>query len=188
MFNGKVSFYRKEDAVMRIETKRLVLRELLPEDAASLQEVLGDPAVMRFLEPPFSPEKTARFIREAGMCRPPLVYALTEKSSGGVIGHVIFHPFVCPEVYEIGWVLGKKYWRHGYAYEISTVLMEYAFQILHVRKLVAETVDPNASLGLMKKLGMNLEDAPREADETGPGHDLSLCGLSNDQYFSSQRK
>lgn len=86
----------------------------------------------------------------------PGVFALVEKQSGKVIGHIVFHEFDEPEIYELGWILGKEYWRRGYAYEISKALIDYGFWEMNLHRIVAETADPVKSLGLMKKLGMKL--------------------------------
>ena len=64
---------------MRIETDRLLVRRLTENDADALFAVLFDPEVMRYLEAPFSLEQTQVFIREAGLCDPPLVYAVIWK-------------------------------------------------------------------------------------------------------------
>ncbi len=45
----------------QIETARLILREFQPEDAADLQEILGDWETMRYCEPPYDLEKTKSF-------------------------------------------------------------------------------------------------------------------------------
>ena len=64
---------------MLLETARLLARRFTPEDAEDLYAVLSDPEVMRYLEPPFSLEQTEEFIPKAGLCDPPLVYAVVWK-------------------------------------------------------------------------------------------------------------
>ena len=56
---------------MYLETQRLTIRPMEAEDAPALARVLGDGGVMRYVEPPFSPEDTERFIQRCGLCRPP---------------------------------------------------------------------------------------------------------------------
>lgn len=75
---------------MQIETKRLSIRPLQWQDCGALHEILSDPEVMRFVEPPFDREQTRRFIETAGLCAPPLVYAVVEKQTGRLIGHLIW--------------------------------------------------------------------------------------------------
>lgn len=74
-------------------------------------------------------------------------------------------------MYEIGWFYNRNYWGQGYAYESRKALIDYAFGELNARKIFAETIDTVKSVGLMKKLGMQLEDIRR--DQTTDNHDQS---------------
>ena len=106
---------------MRIETQRLLVRPFEERDLDALCAVLSDPETMKYIEPPFSCERTARFLREAGLCEPPLVFAAEDH--GGVIGHVIFHACGAPDRYEVGWVLRRDRWGRGYASEQTAALI-----------------------------------------------------------------
>ena len=106
---------------MRIETQRLLVRPFEERDLDALCAVLSDPETMKYIEPPFSCERTARFLREAGLCEPPLVFAAEDH--GGVIGHVIFHACGAPDRYEVGWVLRRDRWGRGYASELTAALI-----------------------------------------------------------------
>lgn len=101
---------------MRIETPRLLIRELLPEDEAPLHTVYSDPEVMRYLEPPFTREQTHEFVEKKQ------VYALVLRSTGAVIGHVIWHLYD-ENSYELGWVIGKAHWGKGYASEVTRAML-----------------------------------------------------------------
>ena len=110
---------------MELITERCLIRNLNMEDADELYQVLSDEDVMRYIEPVFDMEKTKAFIQSAGMCEPPLVYAIVWKQSGKVIGHAIFHIYEQSD-YEIGWILNKNYWGQGIADEVTKKLVEYA--------------------------------------------------------------
>lgn len=110
---------------MNLETTRCIIRNLMPDDAYDLYETLSNEAVMEYIEPAFGIEETKNFITEAGLCEPPLVYALVWKETGKVIGHVIFHLYE-ENSYEIGWILNQAYWGKGIANEITEKLVEYA--------------------------------------------------------------
>ena len=52
--------------------------------------------------------------------------------------------------------------RRGYASEAAQALVDYAFQHLHLKRVVATTdYDNVASIGVMRKLGMRVERNPR---------------------------
>lgn len=108
-----------------LETPRCTVRSFRLEDAAALHAILSDPAVMRHLEPPYTPVQTREFIRAAGLCDPPLVYAVEEKTTHELIGHVICHPFDAGR-WELGWVLRRDRWGQGLATELTEALIAYA--------------------------------------------------------------
>ena len=111
---------------MFIETKRTVLRDFRVEDVDDLQEILGDEQVMEYLEPPYSRERTERFLRDFCMDGRNAL-AVEHLASGKMIGYVLFKAYGQPEVYEIAWIFNKGCWGNGYAYEACSSIMEYAF-------------------------------------------------------------
>lgn len=101
----------------------LEIRKLRAEDFAPLHKLLSDPAVMRYLEPPFSETQTKEFLQNAGLSEPPLVYAATLQ--GQFIGYVIDHPYD-ETTTELGWVLLPEYWGNGYATKLAEMMVEKA--------------------------------------------------------------
>lgn len=124
---------------MEIITDRFLIRTFKTEDADDLSEVLSDAEVMKFIEPPFSMEQTQTFINTAGLCEPPRVYAVEERASGKVIGHVIYHPYE-ENSYEIGWVIGRSFWGRGIAGELTEALIMQAVKD-GIKCLVIECVE-----------------------------------------------
>ena len=113
------------EVVVKIQTRRCWIRAFGLEDAEALQCVLGDGEVMRYIETPFTLAQTEAFIHHAGLCEPPLVYAVVWKETGSVIGHVIFHPYD-GEFHEIGWIISRAYWGVGIACELTEALIQQA--------------------------------------------------------------
>ena len=122
---------------MLLETERLQVRRLTEADAEALFAVLSDPEVMRYVEPPFTLERTRTFLREAGLCEPPLVYAVLRKEAApdpipagpegpgqasALIGHLIWHPWG-EDAMELGWILRRDCWGRGYARELTEALL-----------------------------------------------------------------
>jgi ribosomal-protein-alanine N-acetyltransferase len=143
---------------MLIETKRLIMRNFITEDTSDAYEYLSNNNVMYYIEDPYDCQQAAEFIKENMNKEIPNVYALVEKISDKVIGHVIFHRYGNDKIYELGWIINENYQNNGYAFEISNELIKYAFSILHIHKIVGETIEGNrASINLMLKLGMKQE-------------------------------
>lgn len=139
---------------MFVETNRLIVRDFLEEDVYGAYQYLSDERVMKFVEPIFSLEQTKEFVLTYG-CEKNMVFALMEKESKKLIGHMIFHPYDSQDEYEIGWILNSDYWGKGYAAEASEALIGYAFENLNANRIVAETVDRNVhALSIIQKLGM----------------------------------
>ena len=104
-----------------IRTARLYVRPFCKEDESALASLLADGEVMRFLEPPYSRQRAAKFLEQAGLCRPPKILAV-DTLGGTFAGYVIYHP--CGEKrYELGWVLGREHWNKGYAGELTQALI-----------------------------------------------------------------
>ena len=110
---------------MELTTERCIIRDMKMKDADDLYQVLSDASVMMYIEPVFDMERTRYFIQSAGLCEPPLVYAIVWKMTGEVIGHSIFHSYEKND-YEIGWVLNRKFWGLGIADEVTKELIKCA--------------------------------------------------------------
>lgn len=160
-----------------IETERLILRCFSEGDFADLQEILGDTQCMQYLEPPYTSEKTKDFLNRFCIAKKGAL-AAAQKETGKVIGYILFHALE-ETVYEIGWIFNRAFWRRGYAYEACSALIEHAFSALPVHKIYAETIDAVKSVGLMKKLGMHLEETQygQVKDALGQRADLYIYSL-----------
>ena len=148
---------------MHLETCRMIIRNFILDDLNDLYEIFSDTETMRFVEPPYSRDRTRCFLETFCIQRnPPGAYAAVERSSGKMIGYILFKQIDDPEIYEIGWIFNRAFWGKGYAYESCLAMIKYGFNTLNLHKICAETVDPAKSLNLMKKLGMKLEGIIRQ--------------------------
>lgn len=162
---------------MYIETERVIIRPFSMEDAVELQEIFGDKRTMEFVEPPYDLAKTTDFLKKFCIDRQGAV-ACVHRESGKLIGYLLFCEYE-QSVYEMGWIFNRQYWRQGYAYEACRALMDYAFQVRNAHKIFAEAIDGVKSVGLMKKLGMELEGIQKSQtrDNHGNWADLYFYGL-----------
>jgi RimJ/RimL family protein N-acetyltransferase len=111
-------------------------------------------------------------------------YAAVLKETDKVIGYVMFTSIDEPEIYEMGWIFNKDYWRSGYAFEACSRLVKYGFEDLVLHKICAEAIDSDKSVSLMKKLGMLLEGVQRNHAKANDGswRDLHWYAILHEDY------
>jgi RimJ/RimL family protein N-acetyltransferase len=152
-----------------LATERLQLRMFRPEDFAVHAEICADPKVMRYIRAgPIPPEEAwwqiARYLghwrrRGYGM------WAVVEKATDELIGHI---GFLNPEGghgFELGWALARRAWGRGYALEGTRAAVRHAFTALDRDHILCLIRPENArSIRLAERLGAVLE---REIEISG---------------------
>lgn len=128
---------------------KLIIRKMREKDLEPLHRLLSDPQVMKYLEPPFTEEKTEAFLKNCGMKEEPLVYTVEDEN--GFAGYVIYHRYDQDSM-EIGWVLYPEHWGKGYASELTEQLIEKAQM---AKKALIIECDPGQSKSrhIAKKYG-----------------------------------
>ncbi len=156
-----------------LETKRLILRHLLPGDLGQLYALYRDPDIRRYfpegtLSYAETQEELAWFLNGHPVHPHLGLWATIHKASNQFIGRCGLLPWTIeqrPEV-EVAYLLDKAYWGQGLGTEVAQALVHYAFEQLHIPRLIC-LIDPAnlASIKVAQKIGMTLE---REAhDEKG---------------------
>ena len=166
---------------MYIETPRMIVRDFIPEDATDLHEIFGDDETMKKCEPAYDFEKTEKFLTSFCIGRKGAVAAV-HKESGKLIGYILFNE-IDKDIYELGWFFSRSFWRQGYAYESCKAVINYAFRELNAQKIFAETIDAVKSVGLMRKLGLQLEGVQQSQTKDAHGNWTDLyfyCLLADD--------
>ena len=146
---------------MELTTARLHLRPFTLADRAAIHVVYADPAVMRYVGNGAhrTLAETANALRVYGDVLTRHGYsflAVTERPRGTLIGDAGLHPLggVGPDV-ELGYTLARPAWGRGYATELGRALVDYAFDVLRVPRVVAQVEPENAgSRRVLEKLGM----------------------------------
>ena len=146
---------------MRLETERLTIRSLVPEDAPALQRIYSNPEVLRFL-PATEPwtleraqqgiERHAGLEREKGYAR----WGVVRKDSGELIGTSGIQPVACTDDIELAYHYSPASWGQGYATEAAIAVLGYGFKTLKLDVVVAVTFPENlGSARVLDKAGMS---------------------------------
>ena len=138
---------------------RVVLRELRADDAPSLCALLTTEEVSRFISPPpTTVEGFERFIawtqrqRAAGAYA---CYAVTLRGRDTAIG--IFQIRRLDATFELaewGFAIGSTFWGTGLFQESARLVLDFAFDVIGVRRLEARAALPNGrGNGALRKIG-----------------------------------
>ena len=164
-----------------IETARLRLRELTLADAELMLAIWNDPAFIRFVG-----DRGIRTLEDAQAAMTTGALKLYEDYGYGPYGVVlrgqgtpigICGLFRREELDEpdIGFATLPAYCGNGYAYEASKAVLEYARDKLGIPRLTAIVSPENeASVGLIRKLGLRFERMHRMADDD---EDVAIYGI-----------
>src|SRR5260221_6339272 len=138
---------------------RVVLRELRAADAPSLCALLTTEEVSRFISPPpTTVEGFERFIawtqrqRAAGAYA---CYAVTLRGRDTAIGiFQIRRLDAAFELAEWGFAIGSTFWGTGLFQESARLVLDFAFDVIGVRRLEARAAVPNGrGNGALRKIG-----------------------------------
>ncbi len=172
-----------------LETSRLLLRRLIPDDIDALYALYRDPEMRRYFPPEgVSPDRTLTYEETKeelewflnGHPRHPELglWATILKENGAFIGRCGLLPWTINgvEEFEIAYMIDKTYWRQGLGSEAAQGIREYAFGQLGLTRLICMIYPENAaSVKVATHIGMTFE---REAvDEFGPYHIYSMTRL-----------
>lgn len=137
-------------------TKRLILRSFTESDGNDLHEYLSDPNVVKF--EPYQPLTLAECHQEAERrSHDGAFIAVCLKESGKLIGNIYFDRREY-DAWELGFVFNSAFQGMGYAYESAKEVLQNAFSVLGIRRVVA-FCDPNniSSWRLLERLGLRRE-------------------------------
>ena len=146
-----------------MRTERLLLRPLNIADLKTVHEYASDIENVRFMMrlPNETIEETADFLTRVTQeweKNEPTFYEFAVVLNGLQIGAVSVYADGKKEEGELGWILNKNYQRKGYAYEAARAVIDFAFNVLRLKKLVAQCDYRNvSSYRLMEKLGLKCE-------------------------------
>jgi ribosomal-protein-alanine N-acetyltransferase len=157
---------------MRLETKRLILREFTEADWPVVLAYQNDPLYQRYYR---WTERTAEDVHAfVGMFlsfqherpRRNFQLAVTLKENGRLIGNCGVR-VNNPDQREanIGYELASEYWGRGYATEAAGEILRFGFDELDMHRIWAVTIAENVgSARVLDKLGMRLEACEREKE------------------------
>ena len=146
-----------------IETERIILRELDDLDLNALAEIYADPEVMRFVGngSVLNREQTAKSISNWKKYYERFKFgnwATVEKDTSEFIGLCGLSWLPDNSDIEVSYLFSKPSWGKGFATETAKAILDYGFNNLGLKRIVALVYPENStSIHVIEKLGMKHE-------------------------------
>lgn len=147
---------------MILETERLCLREMTQADYGDLCKILQDEKTMYAYAHAFSDAEVQAWLdnqrrryREEGFG----LWAMLLKDTGEMIGQcgLTLQDWEGRRVPEVGYLLRRDCWHHGYATEAAMACRDYAFDVLNLDEVYSIIRDSNlASQAVARRNGMSV--------------------------------
>jgi ribosomal-protein-alanine N-acetyltransferase len=152
-----------------LETPRLVLRALSLADAPQVQQLAGVREVADTtlsIPHPYEDGLAEAWIGSLADLyarREQVVFAITARPAGEVIGAIGLVLRLVHDRAELGYWIGKPFWGRGYATEAAAAVVRYGFDVLNLNRIHACHFARNPASGrVLEKIGMRREGISRQ--------------------------
>ena len=153
----------------RLETHRLVLREISLADAQAILHNFSDEEVTKWFFPhPFTEmhqaEQIIREFRDKFDAGQGITWGICLQGESLVIGTCGFEHFEQGDAGEIGFDLAKDWWGQGLMHEALHAILTYGFEHLALRRIEADTYCTNLrSIALLAGLGFQVHSVENDS-------------------------
>lgn len=180
---------------MELRTERTVLRRWRDSDLAPFAEMNADVEVMEFYPSTLSRDDSDAFVRRITDEIERTGHGLWALEIDGRFAGYVGTTSVTFEgdlhgATEIGWRLARWAWGHGYASEAARAVLDDAFRLRELDRIVSFTTETNVrSRAVMERIGLvrrpDLDfDHPRLPDWWGRRH--VVYGITRDAWTRAQ--
>ena len=176
----------------RLETERLLLRPPEPRDVPAIVEFIGDWDVAKNLSTcphPYREEHAVEFLAKAADGRAMgsnFNFAIVRRSDEQYMGQIGLH--LKNGKFEVGYWLGKPFWKFGFASEAARRVAQFAFNSLKAETIWAGWYHDNPASGhVLAKLGCRPNgQEPRHCLARGHEVMCNLVILERADYFQGR--
>ncbi|WP_440998989.1 GNAT family N-acetyltransferase [Fodinibius sp. SL11] len=158
-----------------LKTGRLILRELIKDDALFVLDLLNEPAFHNYIGDKGIRDQTAarEYLQNGPIASYQKngygLYLVKEATSGSSIGICGLKKRSTFDLPDLGYAFLEKYWGQGYATEAGSGVLNYAQKELQLSRIVAIThPDNKGSINVLMKLGFRFKNVVNLSGFDGP--------------------
>ncbi len=175
-----------------LRTRRLVLRPFAMADSEDVRRLAGEWEIADTtlnIPHPYEEGMAEKWIstHSTGFDEnTSLTFAITCRKDGKLLGAVSLTVQHSHSRAELGYWIGKPYWRNGYCTEAARAVTEYGFTVLRLNRVFAMYMTRNPSSGrVMAKLGMKSEGIMRQHYKKRDVYeDFAMYGILRSEWIS----
>jgi len=154
---------------IKLNGKRVILRRLEMKDARQIAKIANDFKVAQYLATvpyPYTLNHAEKWIKHSWKKKDGYDLGIALKENDMIIGGVGIHHIGDKsdnKTGELGYWIGRKYWKQRYGKEASKLMINHMFSKFGLRKIYARVYGPNiGSQKLLESLGFKKEGILRE--------------------------
>jgi ribosomal-protein-alanine N-acetyltransferase len=154
-----------------METRHLILRPFIPEDAEPLQRYAGNKEISRMvahLPSPYSLENAQDWIakhEENFANEDSFPFAITDRESGEFMGSIELFCDKKNNSASLSYWMGLPFWNRGFCTEAAQAMIDFGFEQMGFHRIWAKHWAINTASGrIMEKCGMRKEGVMIEAE------------------------
>ena len=163
-----------------LKTERLLLRRFHLDDASEVQKLAGNFNVSKMtlnIPFPYTPGMAEEWIsshKESWETKTRIAYAIVKLDSHQLLGTISLVRIDGSQG-ELGYWIGEPYWRMGYCTEAAKELIQFSFNTMGLKKIVAEHLTLNPASGkVMEKAGMRHIMTTQKVDRYGENAGIEI--------------
>jgi [ribosomal protein S5]-alanine N-acetyltransferase len=181
---------------MKLVTKRLILRPLKKSDAKDIVDNINDLNITKWLlivPYPYKLKDAKSWIKQntekwKKREKDDYGFGIELKGEKKIIGGIGLHKVRKSQgKAEVGYWLGRKYWRNGYGSEALKAVLDFAFKKLKLRRIEAGVFAGNPASGkLLEKFGAKKEGMKRMSCKCKADNKIKdeyIYGLLKQEYI-----
>jgi ribosomal-protein-alanine N-acetyltransferase len=176
-----------------LETERLLLRQIQPQDKQALFSILSDEEVtcylgVRTLQSPEEIDDILPLFNLPYEIHSGIRWAITQKDTphpGRLVGTCGFHRWQPDHSHaEVGYELGRAYWGQGIMREAIRRVLAFGFSEMALNRVEAQVWADNApSARFLEKLGFQREGLLRQAEfAAGAFQDILIYAILKEEF------
>jgi ribosomal-protein-alanine N-acetyltransferase len=157
-----------------LETKRLIIRPAVIEDAYNLYQLNSDPDVVRYTgDTSFKTLLDAQELIRDRMLTQFNLYKMSRFTvllkDGTYLGWCGLKYFPETNEVDLGYRFMKKFWGQGYATEAGEACLKYGFEELKLKRIIAKAMPDNiGSIKVIQKLGFTFKGYVKDPTDPCP--------------------